>query len=498
LNGSQPRNQRGDNQSLLDSITLLYLAVPTLLFSTWLKPIFAIPVALLYCYGAWQTLGKRKWACGKTSKLELATLFIVAMAWTSLSGIGHWFYANSDWIFRDALLRDLTLTAWPPEYSSTSASPLILRAPVGYYLPAALIGSIGGLKTAEIALYLWTSLGFFLVLSGAISLFEKRTQRVLAVLLMLGFGGLDFLGYALIHASLPRLGQHIEWWAVFAQYSSNSTLFFWVPNYAIPAWLCTLIILRHWRSPQLAKLTPLLGSSILIWSPFAALGTAPFFLAGINWKNDIRTVLSPKITLPIALLTLVCLRYLTMGSTHIPGGWIFPDNGKNIRPLTTLYLAFCLLEFGLLAMILWRLKAFDIRIKISIIILALLPLYKFGYGNDIVMRASIPALMILALSTVIPLCRPGPRNWKLALAGILSIGLLGSIQEPVRALTSPRWRQGDMTLVEAWTRYLGISEPSTYVTHFEQGDMKMILRRPSTVPLAKGELLPVGPAPRPE
>ena len=49
--------------------------------------------------------------------------------------------------------------------------PLILRAPVGYYLPAAAVGSILGLASADIALYLWTVVGFALVLCAATTRF---------------------------------------------------------------------------------------------------------------------------------------------------------------------------------------------------------------------------------------------------------------------------------------------------------------------------------------
>ena len=345
---------------LFDAAICLYLALPTLIFCAWFEPVVAAILAAALGYGAYRSLKHADWRRIDLPGSTMAWLLPLAMAWVSLGGAGHLFYANFDWFTRDAILRDLSLSGWPPEYPTAGTSPLILRAPLGYYLPAATVGAIWNIQAADIALYIWTCLGFYLLLSAALSMFETTAQRVACAVLLLGFGGMDLAGYALIRGTLPQLGEHIEWWAGFAQYSANSTLLFWVPNHALPAWLATILILRHWRKPELAGIAPLLGSCVPLWSPLAALGTLPFFLVGIDCRRDLGRLLSIRSFLPLAVVALVSARYLTIGADRIPGGWLLAIARKEDVVLN-LYLLLCLLEFGLLCMVLARLRAFGLQ-----------------------------------------------------------------------------------------------------------------------------------------
>ena len=480
--GGVPTRQAG--LSLLDVATGAYLALPVLAFCMWFKPVFAMGLAAMLCYGFHRAVSGADWRRLDLPIPVLAALALLALAWVSLGGAGHFFYANHDWLTRDAVLRDLSLTGWPPSYETSQAAPLILRAPLGYYLPASLAGAAWGIHFANMALYVWTSLGFFLVLAGAVSLFETSRQRILCTALLLLFGGLDLPGQVMLWRTVPELGQHLEWWSGFAQYSSNSTLLYWVPNHALPAWLAMLLILRHWRKPELAGIAPLLGSCVPFWSPLAAIGSLPFFLLGIDWCRDFRKIASLRTLLPSAFVALVCARYLTMGSAHIPGGWLFDGSNKG-EAFLSLYAVFCLLEFGILAMVLLRLRAFGMAQTLAVIVLCLLPLYRFGYGNDFVMRASIPALLVLALATVRPLASAGPPVWRGALALVLAFGALGAAQEPIRALLLDRWEPTGMTLQEVSERVTPArgeaALPRTYVTHLDPPDMLAVMRPHSLV-----------------
>lgn len=479
---------RESRLGLLDAAVCIYLALPTLLFAAWFKVPVAAMMAAALSYGAYQILKDTDWHRTGLSRASLSLLALISLAWVSLGGAGHFFYANFDWFTRDAILRDLSLTGWPPSYPTTDVTPLILRAPIGYYLPAAVVGSWGGFGAADIALWLWTSLGVFLLLASAVSMFVGSLQRAICATLVLGFSGMDLAGYALTRGTLPQLTEHIEWWAGFAQYSANSTLLFWVPNHALPGWLSTILILRHWRQPELARVAPLLGSCVPLWSPLAALGTLPFFLAGIDWRRDLARLLSPRAFFPLAVVALVSARYLTIGAEHIPSGWLFAVAGQQ-GVVLNLYLLLCLLEFGLLCMVLARLRSFDLKVAIAAILLCLLPLYRFGYGNDIVMRASIPALLVLAMSAVKALTSNGAPAWRGTLGAILVIGCAGAMQEPLRAVLWPRWEPTGLSLVEVSERVTQArgeaALPSTYVAHLRQHDLSLLMRAPATVPIAR-------------
>jgi hypothetical protein len=67
-----------------------------------------------------------------------------------------------------------------------------------------------------------------------------------------------------------------------------------------------------------------------------------------------------------------------------------------------LILVFCLLEFGLYSVFIYRVKRdWNVRIKVlfatTLVCLSLAPFYRYGGVNDFVMRVSIPALFVLAI-----------------------------------------------------------------------------------------------------
>jgi hypothetical protein len=478
---NKPGSERG--LSLLDGLICLYLVLPLLLFCAWFKWPVAICLGLLTCYGVVQALPGVNLRRLEPGVRALVPIAVVALAWTALTGLGHFFYANFDWITRDAVLRDLVETPWPPMYESDPSAPVILRAPVGFYLPVAALGSVLGLRCADLLLYLWTAFGFALVLCASTSLFSTRRERILCGLLMLFFGGMDLLGFPLLRGKLPALGQHLEWWAVFAQYSSNSTLMFWVPNHALPAWLGLLLALRHWRTPELARMTPMLAAAIALWSPLSAAGLVPFFLAGLDWRRDLRTLFATRSGLPFLALAGLVARYITMDTQAIARGWAI-DLFPNAVLFGIHYVAFCMLEFGIIALLLARLRAFDLKVGVAVVILVALPFYHFGGGNDLVMRCSIPALLVLALAAVRPLAASDRPVARALLGLVLIVGALGASQEPARALLTPRWALTGKTLpqISADLSPRGFVQlPSNYVGRLNQPGLQALMREPTMV-----------------
>jgi len=469
--------------SRLDALICAYLALPLLFFCAWFKWPVAIVLAAILVFGfhrglrgAWQSTLEVRW-------LELAAISVVALAWTALSGVGHFAYANLDWVTRDAVLRDLTVTAWPPQYENNTGVPLILRAPVAYYLPAAAVGSLLSLQVADLLLYLWTALGFGLTLCGVAALFPSSRQRLIACALMLGFGGLDWIGTLLYHGRWPQWGEHIEWWALFAQYSSPSTLMFWVPNHALPAWLGLVLVLRHWRQPTLARITPLLTTAIPLWSPLSALGLAPFFMIGLNWQRDARQLFSLRDSLPLFAATLLFGRYLTMDAQTVVHHWTI-QWFSSAEAFWLSYATFCFLEFGLLVLVLVPLRAVDLKLILAVVILLLLPFYRLGPGSDLVTRCSIPALTILALATVRPLAEGSLSLWRLALFAILAVGALGAAQEPERALLTPRWALTGQSLGEVsedGQHSAANALPVHYVAQLKRPELALLMRAATTV-----------------
>ncbi len=466
-----------------DRLICAYLILPVAVFCLWFTPVISVVLLALLGYGTFRVLYLGNLHRSSTRKGLIFAIVLLSLAWTAVAGVGHFFYTNIDWVVRDAVLHDLSTVGWPPGYLNETAAGLIIRAPVGYYLPAAAIGHLAGFDVANYTLYLWTALGWGLFLLAGCSLFKTKAQRIACMLVLTFFGGMDLLGYVWGERHLPAIGEHIEWWMPYIQYSSNTTLLFWVPNHALPAWLGTILILRHWRRAELAHLTPLLATAIPLWSPLAAIGLFPFFLCGLDWRRDFKTLLSPNTCLPFIPIALVVALYLSMGSaSSVAHGWMITTAPSAVG-FAYRYVLFCLLEFGILALILARLAKFDVPLRTAIAVLCLLPLYYFGPGNDLAMRASIPALTVLALATVRPLTALNS-IWHAMLVLVLAIGMLGATQEPQRALTEPSWEPRQQSVPEA-VASLGPNSPSFFPPHYfakpDSHGMQWLLRKPVPV-----------------
>jgi len=390
----------------------------------------------------------------------------LALLETTLSGIGHFFYTNFfDWVIRDAVLRDLSVAPWPPTYFDHSVHTeeliFILRAAVSYYLPAALVGNWFGNNAANYALFVWTVLGMTLTLLSACRIFPTRTQKVLCLLVFSFFGGLDWVGFSWRYG-IPPLGQVLGWWSSYVQYSPNSTLLCWVPHHALPGWLATIFVLRHWRQPTLARTLPLLAAAVPLWSPLVAIGILPFFLLGVNWPRDYKITFDKKSGLVFIPVGLIVLGYLGLDAGAVYHRWewndpFFTSTGMFIR----WHLRFCLMEFGLLALALSQLRRLDTPFYLSLLLLFLLPLFYYGpMCNDLALRGSIPSLTVLALACVAPLSKPRKSAAYGALLILLLLGAIGAVQEPIRSLIQPRWIPLNLSYPQAaFVQIPGIENP---------------------------------------
>lgn len=472
---------------VLERVTCAYLFLPVLLFLPFFVDGAAVTLSLLALFGAWSTLRRRARTVAADISVPLViALALLALSWVAMAGTGHLMYANADWVVRDAVLHDLSSDSWPPSYTDASGAPAFMRAPLGYYLPAALVGKFAGFAAANIALYLWTAFGWFLFALCACRLFAKPTQRIACVLLLVGFGGMDLIGFATAYKALPALGDHIEWWMPYMQYSSNSTLLFWVPNHALPAWLCTALILRRWRQPQLALMTPLLATAVPLWSPLAAIGLFPFFLFGLRWRKDARILFSPATCLPFVPVALLIALYLGLDAASVPHAWQV-RNFPNTTSFLVNYGLFCLVEFGFLALVLAKIGKFDLPVRIAVVVLCLLPFYYYGPGNDLAMRASIPALCVLAFACARVLGDAADRrtSWHAVLAIVLIVGAAGAAQEPIRTLLAKAWRPVAQSLPQAVaSQQPGAVNPLPphYVAHPDGSLASQLLRQPPPMP----------------
>lgn len=424
--------------------SLLYLALPTLIFFIgFFRPAIGILLAALTIIGLVYAFKLRTGGWHITSPARLAIVIGVALIWTSLGGAGHFSYANSDWIIRDAVLRDLVISDWPPTYGKFGDFQFILRAPVGYYMPAAVLGKLFGVAHADFFLWLWTVLGVILFLTLLPLPMRSPFRLGAALLVVVLFSGMDIVGILATGQPLPSLTSHIEWWARLFQYSSNTTLLFWVPNHAIPAWIAAALFFRHWRNRAFPSFAPMMLAVLPLWSPFALIGMAPLMLlpAALIIRQGTWSQLQIPFLLPAFGVLLVTILYLTLNAHQIPSRWMLPQFGGP-RYFFMVYIFFVILEFVVLALALWRLQP-NSPLFVAIVILLLLPFWSFGAANDFVMRASIPALTILCATALLGFSREifkTNRNAAFVLVAVLALGAVTPIHEIIRALAVERWQ----------------------------------------------------------
>jgi hypothetical protein len=478
----EPVERQGLRQlDRLTAVSLIYLGIPVALFLVgWMRIPFAL--ALLVLLGlAFYLVWRISHTNAQPSRFGLLNLVIlcVALGWLCFGGAGHILYANKfDWTVRYAVLHDLTQASWPPGYDIGGSVLWFLRCPVGYYLPAALCGKIFGLVTADAFLYLWTAAGVAIFLSLLPIQSRSVGRMVLAFMVVVFFSGMDVLGWLTLWGFYPPLYKHLEWWAQLFQYSSNTTLLFWAPNHALPAWIAAALFWRHWKTDAFIAISPLLISLLPVWSPFAVIGMLPFYallLYRIVREKKFREISLPLLGISI-LLTVAAIAYLSMDVASIPGSASMDDTYFTL--FFERYPLFVILEFGALAALLWTSNR-GLVFYLSLVVLLALPFIRFGANNDFAMRASIPALAIVCINALEFLQRPSKetRGATIAVCVVLLFGAVTPFHEFNRAVSFPRWDPSPTTTVMDF----GPVPPSSYVCRYEDTWMRFFFRDPAGI-----------------
>jgi hypothetical protein len=433
-------------------LALGLIALPNLLF---LATHLASGVVAVLCVGATlaalaHVLADLNRAREPLDRRLLAVSLVAGFTLCVLGGEAHWFFANDDWLIRDAVLRDLVARPWPVGYRYQGDETL-LRAPLGLYLAPAIAGKLLGLDAAHLALLAQDTFlfgGFFYGFARTGGTFG-RSFMILAVFLL--FSGWDVAGTWLLGRPLT-FGAHLEQWVNALQFSSHVTQLFWVPNHAASGWAFVgAYLLRRRGALGVPSLAIVFGLCVF-WSPLSMMGALPFLgLALVSSPHRETIRLRGVAALTLAGLGLIPVAlYLQADAARVAHGLRTLD-----APFLLgygLFLGFELLPFvAILAVARGRRLGPDIvsrwEMPLAIVLLLLVPLYQLG-STDFVMRASIPALALLALRIgAIAVDMQGARRAIVVL--ILAVGAVTPLYETGRALIRPAFAISDCSLLEA-------------------------------------------------
>jgi hypothetical protein len=442
---------------VLRTITAAFLGVPVALFAIgWLRP--ALAAAALAALGvALAGLAKgrsREAAAAGAPRVPLLALLLglaPAAVAALVSGAGGLGPRNWDWAKHDAVLRDLVVQEWPVRYATESGTTALVYY-VAYYLPAAATGKLAGWIAANAALSATSLAGTVLAVLWLVVL--ARGAPLTCGALCALFSGMDVLGALLVQRWPPHLGRilgdyHLEWWSTHWQYSSNASLLYFVPGQAIAGWLLVALLVdaiqeRRDDFPVLALLA--VGA---LWSPFVVVGMLPLTAAFLVARSrSPAAVARAQATAPslagAVLLAVPALYYASrLAPLALPRYFqpaISPANRGDLRllpvdlePFAFLagYAVFVTCEFLVLWVLLLREHggggeegALRPALLAAGWTLLVLPLFRYGLFNDLVMRASIPALAILLVASASALRRGVRSGRRAAIAAVLAIGAL--------------------------------------------------------------------------
>jgi hypothetical protein len=429
------------NTRTLRRWTHAYVALPVGLFLVgWLKLWIGIPLAILLLLGVVHLSAGRK----DDSEIVFSNGFLVAglalvvVAWVFMSGQGGYFCQNYDHHWRNAVFHDLIDYSWPVVYPKTHTALVYYLA---YWLPAAVVGKLFGWEAANAALFLWTALGIGLCTLLLIDKLKGRSavEFFFILALFVFWSGPDLVGMWIRHF---RTGgdvyDHLEWWTDWYQFSSNTTLLFFVYNQAIVPWITILLLLDEFDPGNVALLCGL----TFPFAPMPFIGMLPFgfYQVFAGWKDArkrkavgqwMSRVFSYGGAAAIGIAAVFALYFSSNSSCGGQNGvWFW--SGVPFSRTVIDYLLFLALEFAALALPLCAYARKNPHYYVVCLTLPLIPLFRVGVGSDYCMRGSIPALFVLmTLAGGFLLSVFREKQWRNPLAWTLIVCLLFGAATPV-------------------------------------------------------------------
>lgn len=336
----------------------------------------------------------------------LITAVAVIVGICLVTGIGGVFPQAGDWEKHNAVLRDLMQRPWPVYYEAHDRSMLTYY--LGQYLVPALAGRItGSFDVANAVMGAYCIYGLLLVYLLLIRLTkaDNAKKQLTTVVVMMFFCGalcvVQMLLKLIYTDSMYSLGSY-HWVLVdgiMLQYRSNLVMIRWVLPQIIVPWMAVMIYMEKIRRAEyyVLILLPSLLFGSFSFAALAVIAVLTVFPLLLNQKLTIRQILSPLNILPAATLGLILFFYF-VGNLEVdkPVSSSFRFEIYDLRHIAV-YLIFCFFMFGIYAICVYEKNKKDPLFYVNVAILMILPWFRMGLCNDVVMSGSISSLFILMI-----------------------------------------------------------------------------------------------------
>ena len=418
----------------LNILLYSYIGLPVVIFLIgWVRWWISVPVCLIVLWSFFTACRNNDPAYlrpAKSDRRVIISASLIICAWVYLSGVGGLVYQNDDHLWRNTLFSSLVSNPWPVLKDISVAGGMQTRLVnyyLGFWMPSAVIGKIFGLDAGYYFQVVWAVLGIILV-------YLKISEHlghysIYPLLIFILFSGLDIAGYALIGEDVfsIEMSAHLEWWTDY-QFSSHTSMLFFVFNQAIYGWLLTMMILSSKSNRH----------SILVWScgllecTFPFVGLLPFLCWKVivnyrekakaaSGKAALRDLFSLENILGGGAVGLISFLFLYGNDS---AGQIFLEL-PTTRDLLFIYLLFVFVEVGVYYIAVLKGNEKNPLYYLSLFMLLICPFFRVGTGSqDFCMRASIPALLVLCLLVTKSLYAARKTN-RLRFGVLLAVFLIG-------------------------------------------------------------------------
>lgn len=406
------------------ALCLGFLALPVVIFFTgYLRPYVGIPLALLFIFAFVLSVRdctkdqEKKLLSRDETDIKIPVGYLIGFAVTAVvlslvSGVGEFIFTLNDHPYRRAIMNDLVNYKWPVIYDyATQTNPAVIKE-IGrtsgtyafmyyftYWLPAALVGKIGGSFAANLALMLWNAIGIFLTFTGVSKIIGRASFTVPFVYIC--FAGLDVLPN-IVHTFVQwKSWNGMEVWVPVLAYMSNFAELTSVFHQCVPCWLIMTMIMMSYNTRSLG----MTGGMLFAYSPWGVIGLFPLAVVRAFSKpmraggtgRAVKNLISIINTCSCAPLLLVYTPFYlgNHSSTSIKG--FFWEFINNPALSVAVFIIFILIEIAPTALILRKTEKKNALFIAALIELVIIPFYKVTEANDFCMRSSMAARFILCI-----------------------------------------------------------------------------------------------------